>query len=118
MASTLGPVGDFQYRALIDSSGTVTKQVIKPFEVCEVVLRCTAAHVGGTITVQRSTDGTTFNAVSDAMTCAVDGTQARSSSVTTLQAVFAAGDYIRIVPAASAEAAVYINISPKAITGQ
>lgn len=118
MASTLGPVGDFQYRALIDSSGTITKQVIKPFEVCEVVLRCTAAHVGGTITVQRSTDGSSYSAVSDAITCAVDGTQTRSGSIVTLQAVFNAGDYLRIVPAASAEAAVYVNISPKAIPGQ
>lgn len=118
MASTLGPVGDFQYRALIDSSGTVTKQVIKPFEVCEVVLRCTADHATGTITVQRSTDGTIFNSVSDAIVCAVNGTQTRSGSIVTLQAVFAAGDYLRIVPAASAEAAVYIGISPKAITGQ
>jgi hypothetical protein len=118
MASSLGPVGDFQYRGLIDSSGAVILKVIKPFDVCEVVLRCTAAHVGGTITVQRSTDGTTFNAVSDAMTCAVDGAQHRSSSIITLQAVFNAGDYIRIVPAASAEAAVYIGISPKAIIGQ
>lgn len=118
MASSLGPVGDFQYRALIDSSGTVTKQVLKPFEISEVVLRCTVAHVGGTITVQRSTDNITYTSVSDAMVCAVDGVQVRSAAITTLQAVFSAGDYLRIVAASSAEGAVYVNISPKAITGQ
>lgn len=115
--SSIAPVADFEYRAKLDT-GNATAQVIKPFEIEEAIVRCTAAHVGGTLTVQRSTDGTTYNNVTDALTCAADGTQARSGTVVSTQAVFAAGDYIRILQTNSAEGIVYVKTSPLRITGQ
>ena len=115
MASTIGPSSDVLYRAKIDTSGAATLQVTRPFEVADVVLRCSAAHAGGTMTVQRSTDGTTYNDVTNAMTCAVDATVARAASIATTQAAFAKGDYIKVVPASSAEGYVYIHISLLAV---
>lgn len=118
MSSSLGPIGDFIYRAKVDTGGTVTAQVIKPFEVSDVVLRCTAAHALGTIQLQRSLDNVTFNNVTDSLICAADGVQTRSSTVVTAQAVFAAGDYMRALVTNSAEGIAYINISPMRIPGQ
>ena len=118
MSSSLGPIGDFLYRAKVDAGGTVTAQVIKPFEISDVVLRCTAAHALGTIQMQRSVDGTVFNNVTDSLVCAADGVQTRSATIVTAQAVFAAGDYMRALVTNSAEGIAYVNISPMRIPGQ
>ena len=116
--SSLGPIGDFLYRAKVDTGGTVTAQVIKPFEISDVVVRCTAPHASGTMQLQRSVDGTTFNNITDSMLCAADGTQARSTTIITTQAVFAAGDYMRALVTNSAEGIAYVYISPMRIPGQ
>lgn len=115
MASSIGPSSDVLYRAKIDTSGAATLQVSRPFEIADVTVRGSAAHNGGTLTVQRSADGTTYNDVTNAMACAADGTLARAATIASTQATFAKGDYLKVVPAASAEGYCYIAISLLAV---
>lgn len=118
MASTLGPVADFAYRAKIDATGSVALKVTKPFEVSEVVIRAT--FTGGTsITIQRSTDGgTTYNDVTNAIAVATDGVVTRAGTIANSQATFAAGDYIKATVAGGAQGIATIFVNPLAITGQ
>lgn len=118
MASTLGPVADFAYRAQVDTGGSVALKVIKPFEISDVDLRCTVAHANGTVTIQRSTDGTTYTDVTNAMTCAVQDVVVRAGTIATAQATFAAGNYIKATVTNGAECIATIRINPLAITGQ
>jgi hypothetical protein len=106
------------YECDCTDGSTLTAVVGRPFHIQSIVALCTTSNVGGTLTVARATDGVTFNAVSNAVVCAVANVETVATTVTYAQSVFSATDTIRVTPANSAQGKVFITIVPTAISGE
>lgn len=118
MASSILPFKPvFAIICTVDSGGTVSKQLTRGCTVIEAVCIPTADSAGATMQISRSTDGTSYSTLTNAMACAATSTVARASTLTVAQSVFASGDYIRSTPATSAEGIVNVFVTPSAISG-
>lgn len=118
MASTITAfLPTFVIRCVVDATGTVSQALTRGCKVVEAVVIPTGDAAGGTLQISRSTDGSTYNTVSNAMACATTSTVARPSTLTAAQVDFAAGDYVRCVAASSAVGICNVIVTPIAISG-
>lgn len=103
-------------RAVVDGSDpTVT--LARPFNIIDMVVQPTASNSSGTVKLQRSTDGSSYNDVSDAVAAATSGTVGRAATMVAAQVACSSGNTLRVLRANSAQAICYIYVQPTTISG-